>query len=384
MIRRLLASVVVAASLLLPAVASAQIVPCSGVDIVNNQGVPTCQACDLVALLNNVLAWLVAVLAIIAAIFFVYAGWTLVTSAGNVSAKESAKRTITNTFIGFVIVLAAWLAVDLGMKMLLSGGAGTLTAVTPGFGPWNSVQCAEQPQSLIIQPGVSLGSAGGSQLTENCSITFTGPPPVFDCTPQETACTTGGGTATIDTSNPTAHRVVCDYPASAYTGSCDLLPSGNPCDPTDPRMVAEFGPRADEASRICNKESGGAPINSGADLCCGTDGSCAGDPSFSGGYFQINVLAHASDLQAAGAPGCTTGFYTPNGSGIQGTCVNPCSSNPNICCGWSCEITNTTVFEACMAAARNPDYNFQVAGDLFTSRGFQPWANSANRCSIPY
>lgn len=380
MLRKFLVGAAITLFAAIPTFASAQIVPCTGVDIVNNYGVPTCQACDLVALLNNALAWVVAVLAAVAAIFFVYAGWTLVTSAGNVSAKESAKRTITNTFIGFVIVLGAWLALDLAMKMLLSGGAGTLDAVSSGWGPWNSVQCYSQPVPIIVQPGVSLGTAGGSILSQNCAVTFTGPPPVFDCSTASSSCAAGGGTPTIDTSNPTSHVVNCSYSASAYSGSCS--PASGPCDASDPRMTAAFGGRAAEASVICNKESGGAPVNSGSDLCCGPSGNCSGAPSFSGGYFQINVLAHASDLASAGAPGCSGGFFSSNGSTIQGDCVR--RNGRGICTGWSCSITDQATYNACMSAARNPTYNFAVAGSLFSSRGFQPWANSANICGVSY
>ena len=140
-----------------------------------------------------------------------------------------------------------------------------------------------------------------------------------------------------------------------------------------------FGDRAREASIICNKESGGTPIRSGSDLCCGPDGDCSGAPSFSGGYFQINVLAHADKI-----PGCTPGaFYEANGTaGIQGDCVR--RNARGVCTGWSCTITDRTMYNTCMRVTTNSALNFDIAEDLYRSRGFQPWSWSARICSVPF
>jgi hypothetical protein len=54
-----------------------------------------------------------------------------------VAAKAKAKSMITNAFVGFVIVLASWLLVDLGMKMLVSDDS-----VDVKLGTWNAVQCS--------------------------------------------------------------------------------------------------------------------------------------------------------------------------------------------------------------------------------------------------
>jgi hypothetical protein len=142
-----------------------------------------------------------------------------------------------------------------------------------------------------------------------------------------------------------------------------------------------FGARAAEASIICNKESGGSPVRSGSDLCCGPGGNCSGAPSFSGGYFQINVLAHADKI-----PGCTPGaFFQPNGSaGVQGDCVR--RNGEGICTGWSCTITNTAMYNKCMQVTTNSALNFQIAEQLYNNRGqrFNDWSWSARRCSISF
>lgn len=360
--------IAVAILLVTPLLASAAgLVPCGG------PSEPTCNTCHVAELLNNVLAWLVGILSIVFTIIFVVSGIRLVISAGSVSEKEAAKKMIMNAFIGFVIVLAGWLLVDLGMKALLTGGAGEINSPAPG--PWNTIQCSTQTPTQIVP--ASAGLANGGTISQACVNTG---PSGYDCSAASAACTAGGGTPAI---NAAGDAVDCTYAASAYSGSCnDITDTGNPCHASNPDMINAFGPRVNEAAVICNKESGGAPVRSGSDLCCGPSGNCSGAPSFSGGYFQVNVLAHASDLAAAGASGCSPGFFAANGSDtLQGDCVRRNSNN--ICTGWSCSITNTAAYNSCMQAALDPTYNFAVSGDLFDSRGFNPWANSADLCGVP-
>ena len=343
----------------LPTVAfAAGLVPCGG------SGEQACQLCYFVTLMENVFAWLVMILSIVVALIFITAGLRLVTSTGNVSEKEAAKKMINNAFIGFVIVLAAWLLVDFGMKTLLSGGNFA--------GPWNAIQCVPQPQSTLV--AASRGLANGGTISESCTKTGT----TFDCNAQVVSCATGGGNPYVDTSDPSEHKVNCTYSAAAYGGSCTAVADAtNPCHASNLTM---FGARADEASIICNKESGGAPIKSGSDLCCGTDGDCSGAPSFSGGYFQINVLAHGDKV-----PGCTPGtFYKANGTeGPQGDCVR--RNKEGICTGWSCEITDVSMYNTCMKVTTDKQLNFDIAGKLYKSRGdgFGDWSWSAKRCSVP-
>lgn len=54
----------------------------------------------------------------IAAIMFAYAGFLLVTSGGNTSAKETAKSIFYNTVLGLLFALGAWLIVGLILSTL--------------------------------------------------------------------------------------------------------------------------------------------------------------------------------------------------------------------------------------------------------------------------
>ena len=99
-----------------------QIVPCTGVD---------CRFCDIGQLAQNVLNTGVYLAVFLSAILFAYAGWNYVTAGGDPGKAGEAKKFFWNVGIGLVLILCAWLIVDLIMKTLVSEGA--------LFGPWNEV-----------------------------------------------------------------------------------------------------------------------------------------------------------------------------------------------------------------------------------------------------
>ena len=119
-------------------------IPCEGA---------SCSACDAVTLINNIIKWLIGILFLFFAVLAVIAGFKLVTSGGNSGAKEAAKSSFTNAFIGLFIVLGAWLLVDTLLKGVLDGGTGEIK----GYGPWAQVQCVKQNATgigeLIIEEG---------------------------------------------------------------------------------------------------------------------------------------------------------------------------------------------------------------------------------------
>ncbi len=113
----------------LPFVSSAQdtgLVTCTG---------PDCNFCTFVAMVNNLIDWLVGFLTLAAVLALVFAGFKLVVSAGDQGAMTDAKKMITNIVIGFIIVLSAWLIVDTLMKALIS----TDPEIDAKFGVWNEI-----------------------------------------------------------------------------------------------------------------------------------------------------------------------------------------------------------------------------------------------------
>ncbi len=155
------------------------LVPCGGA------GEELCQTCHVVILVNTLMTWLVEVLGIITAILIVVFGLRLATSSGNASATTEAKNKISTLLIGYMIVLAGWLLVDTGLKLLLSDA---------NYGFWNSIQCVEQPTAIpfgrttasgdntsdlgttAIDDRVRIINSSGSTQTDiaNASKTLTG------------------------------------------------------------------------------------------------------------------------------------------------------------------------------------------------------------------
>lgn len=289
-------------------------VPCEGT---------MCSACHFIELGNRIIDWLIGVLALLFAVIMIVSGFRLVTSGGNQSAKEGAKSSLTNALIGFLIVLAAWLVVDTVMRALL-GGSGQINGATP----WSQIECWKQREAGIVEYKAD----------------------------DQNFYTTGVGVA-----------------GGAGGGQCTELSSG-PC--STQNLQKYFGGRAAEASRICNKESGGAPIESQTD-------KCADGKSFSGGYFQINIISEADKI-----PGCVKSelVVNPNLSdgGIGGCAVARVTSSNGIryCPRRQCEFKSNAMYNKCMSAAREYGVNLAVAKRLFDARGFQPWVNSRNACGI--
>ena len=293
-----------------------------------------CNSCHVVVLANTVIKWLIGITFMIFAGMAVYAGVKMVMSGGNSHAKEDAKEMFTNAFIGLLIILGAWLMIDTLLRYVLKNGQNGNIA---GYGPWSQVECVEE-----TTPGITQMMIDEAEFSGNYYV------------PSYASSGTGAG------------------------GSCSVITdTNNPCHPTN--LSKYFGARAEEASKICNKESGGRIVNSRTDICCGTNGCQSGEPSFSGGVFQINVLANGGLI-----PGCRAGsFYKKNGTKTaQGDCVQ--RNSKGICTGWSCEIIDQAMYNTCMQATRNVDLNLQIAGKLFQqSGGFGPWNWSRRLCGIP-
>lgn len=118
---------------------------------------PDCSLCNLVDMGNTLIIWLFGIIFIIFAVIMFIAGIGLVTSGGNQSALDEAKKKFQNALIGILIIMAAWLVVDRIMTTLLADGAGSTT----GVGPWNEVECqvqaTPQPWSRTGQDGLGDG-----------------------------------------------------------------------------------------------------------------------------------------------------------------------------------------------------------------------------------
>ena len=74
--------------------------------------------CDLATLAQNVMNVGIFVAVFLSAILFAWAGWKYVTAQGNSGQAGAAKKLFFNVMIGFVIILVAWIFVDVLMRSL--------------------------------------------------------------------------------------------------------------------------------------------------------------------------------------------------------------------------------------------------------------------------
>jgi hypothetical protein len=108
---------------LLPAVALAQgIVPCNP-KTVNGKIVNDCGFCQAGQLIKNLSDWVVIVAGVVVVLIIIYAGLKMVLSVGNVSAKSEARKLIATGVIGYIILLASWMIVDVFIKFLIPGSS---------------------------------------------------------------------------------------------------------------------------------------------------------------------------------------------------------------------------------------------------------------------
>ncbi|MFA6586164.1 MAG: pilin [Candidatus Paceibacterota bacterium] len=77
-----------------------------------NQIKNPCGFYDILTLINTVIQYITTIFVSIAAIMFAYAGVELITSEGETSKREKAKKIFTNVVIGLIVVLAAFLIVQ--------------------------------------------------------------------------------------------------------------------------------------------------------------------------------------------------------------------------------------------------------------------------------
>lgn len=143
---------------------------------------------------------------------------------------------------------------------------------------------------------------------------------------------------------------------SVGTGYCSVFYLQNFF--TDPTV-------ANKMSIICNRESGGDP-NGFNDSCLRQGGTL----DYSGGLFQINLLAHTISDRQGNFLDCPTAFKSSTTGGL----VERNSDLP-------CIIVDQTLADRCKTALLDPDANIKKAVELYNSSGFSPWA-AAGTCNV--
>lgn len=278
-----------------------------------------CRACDLLSLANNVIQFGVAFSIIIAALMFAYAGILYVTAAG--AGTEQIKKAHTvfaNVFIGFVIVLTAWLLVNIFFSVL----SGKELSV------WTKISCVSNPTTGAFQAAPALST--GVQPSPS-------------------------------------------VPGSLATSpQCAPLTSG-PCSPSN--LIGYFGPDATTMSSICHLESGGNPAaKSGTDRLWYDQHH----RTFSVGLFQVNLTQH--NITCGGRVyNCPAAFRRP--ANPNETRQEPWGT-ARAGAGFGYTIINEPLYNLCVTQASNPTCNLQNAQSIYQRQGMSAWATSANRCGL--
>lgn len=133
--------------------AQTPLVPCEG---------DACNVCHVVELGQNILTWLISIIAVVIALVFAIGGLKMVMAGGNTEQVTSATKMMTNAVIGFVILLGAWLIVDTVIKTFVRGADTEERSDDFLLGPWNQIECEGSPTGAA-PPG------DDEELAEECS-----------------------------------------------------------------------------------------------------------------------------------------------------------------------------------------------------------------------
>lgn len=126
---------------------------------------PFCQACDLVQTANNGIRFAVAFSVIVATIAFLYAGILYFTAAADPKNIEKAHNIFKSVFVGLVILLVAWLVIDIVMRTLTESK----------WGPWNEISCRNYPSAGVLERGPTGAGPETDNETTRPVPPYTGP-----------------------------------------------------------------------------------------------------------------------------------------------------------------------------------------------------------------
>lgn len=132
----------------------------------NGGFIGACQLCDLVKLAQNLINFSIALSVVVATLLFAYAGFMYFTAASSPDNIKKAHGIFTKTLTGIVIILAAWLLVNILMTTITGG---TLSLSDP-------IQCLTYPtrDSLPRATGVTGSGRVGAGATQRCDPASSG------------------------------------------------------------------------------------------------------------------------------------------------------------------------------------------------------------------
>lgn len=309
---------------------ASNIIPCSGLD---------CRPCDLAALAQNIINYIIGLTIPLAAAMFAYAGILYFTSATNPSNIERARATFKVVFWGFLIAIGAWLAVQLILRVLLGATY---------YQSWNSIQCnAEASRPGSLQQG-SQTTDLGSFFNTIGSIKTTAP-----VTP------VGVSQAGLSANNYVGQNFIGD-PTNCPAGYT-YLPDAQSCSSAD--GTSFVSPTFSSAQNTLGKN--------GYAQCNDLNTNCSIPALQSAGLnaTQANAMACIAVTENSG-----------NAVGCSGT--GPCGTFQISKTNWKqyapteCQASN---FNGNITAAQNnSNCNLLTAVNMVQDQGYQPWTGNNN------
>jgi len=234
---------------------AAGLVPCGG------RGEPVCTLCHLIVGIQGIIAYFMKLMMFLALTIITAMGVLYIVSGGNEGMVKTAKDGLKAALSGVLIVLFAWLVVNVTMFWILP----TKTDL--------GVQAA-----FRIRDAADIATLGFS----------------FECSTVSTAGTatgTGGGSSGGSSGG-----------GGTGDGTCTPLTSGD-CSVENLKTYFGSDTLATQASGICNAESrGSATLPSGVDKCL------PGKEVVSFGLFQINISANP--VGGLNCPSAFSDMYT--------------------------------------------------------------------------
>jgi hypothetical protein len=310
--------VAIGTALLMPAVvwaASGGLVPCGTID--GN----FCGACDLVALVQRVISFLIGLSIPIAVLMFAWAGVLYFTSGATGEKKITQARGIfKTTFIGFVITISAWLVINTLLSAVLNPKIYSNSS-------WFKIDCSTAgPRLMDTHIGDVLNNTLGV-VQSSIQADFSNP-----------ICQNGGSYSDkkelcVDASGITSNPFYLPSVSQVGTGDCS------------PAAMSSFGSNATIMSQISKMEN--AACN--PTIC--------GDNGFSCGIFQINMTANpviCSDGQTLDCPSAFSAMYTGSNDAVA--------------------IENVDLARQCRLALQRPSCAIPTAQSLInTKTGLDHW-----------
>jgi hypothetical protein len=260
---------------------------------------------------------------------------------------------ITNGFVGFVIVLAAWLLIDYGMRFLVADPGDTVP-----FGAWNAVECVAQPVAGLLSSEIDFGTLSNPQSALTGQGAWAEGGSIGQTTSACDASGIGsGGSLTYDCSAQVAQ-------CAGVTGAPRVNAAGD--------------------SVTCSPARGGTIGKNGLGQCSGSNGACSVASLQSAGLNpqQANVMSCIAMTESSGIAS-TPPYNIAN----PGSNSSACGTFQVVRTTWDSYATGACRGHA--ANCRNAACNTQVMTALVSRNGYSDWTCSncnakAQRCINQY